>query len=406
MNVSSRHAFILCSLLFFLVSCASLNARKTAQTEIIHAQQQIPEHELLDVGLTVFESNEITEKKAKKEGTNPDVRRAENHFIPYHLKNTLEQSGHWGMVRVTPIESDSADVLVKGEVLESNGENLILNITVSDSSGGVWLRKKYKATVTEKDFKNLIPGQKDAFQGVYNTISNDMANYLKKLDPDEIKKISAISTLKFARDFAPSAFEGYLEEDTNGKITLNRLPADNDTMMERLIKKRERVYMFEDIINEYYEGFYNDMWPSYENWRTLNLTERIALNEQKRSALMQQAGGALLVALGILAGMEGGDNAGIVTGGLVIIGGQIFLSGLNVSKQAKMHYEALEELGESFGSEMKPIVMEFEGKKYELTGTVEEQYKRWRELLHEIYYAETGFTPPEDVSDQKNSQEP
>ena len=33
----------------------------------------------------------------------------------------------------------------------------------------------------------------------------------------------------------------------------------------------------------------------------------------------------------------------------------------------------------------------FEGKQYELTGTAEEQYKRWRELLREIYLAETGF---------------
>jgi hypothetical protein len=40
---------------------------------------------------------------------------------------------------------------------------------------------------------------------------------------------------------------------------------------------------------------------------------------------------------------------------------------------------------------MKPVVMEFQGKKYELTGSAEEQYRHWRELLREIYYEETGF---------------
>ena len=151
--------------------------------------------------------------------------------------------------------------------------------------------------------------------------------------------------------------------------------------------------MFEDTINEYYEGFYAEMWPPYENWRELNLTERVALAEQKRSALLRKAGGALMIALAIAMQVQGVYDSAILTGGLVIAGGQVFLSGVNISKQAKMNYEALQELGESFGKEMKPMVMEFEGKKYELRGSAEEQYKRWQELLREIYYAETGFAP-------------
>ena len=404
MIIFTRKCFIICSLLFFLAACATHNAHKIAKTKILHAQQEIPEEELLDVGITVFKSSEINERKAQKEGTNLDVRNAENHFIPYHLKNTLEQSAYWGMIRVTPLESESADVLVKGEIIESNGENLTLKITVSDSSGKVWLKKRYKATVTGKAYDDNIPGQKDAFQGIYNAISNDIADYMKKLSPEEIKEIRTISKIKFAKDFAPHAFEDYLEEDKRGKFTVNRLPSDDDPMMERLLKIREREYMFEDTINEYYEGFYNEMWPPYKDWRMLNLTERIALAEQKRAAFIRQAGGVLLVALAILMEVQDVHNSGALTGALVIAGGQVFLSGINISKQAEMHYQTLQELGESFGSEMKPVVMEFEGKKYELSGTAEEQYKRWRELLREIYYSETGFVPA-DVSDRENPGE-
>jgi len=46
---------------------------------------------------------------------------------------------------------------------------------------------------------------------------------------------------------------------------------------------------------------------------------------------------------------------------------------------------------------MKPVVMEFQGQRYELTGTAEEQYARWRELLREIYYTETGFRPQDQT---------
>jgi hypothetical protein len=42
---------------------------------------------------------------------------------------------------------------------------------------------------------------------------------------------------------------------------------------------------------------------------------------------------------------------------------------------------------------MKPVVMEFEGKQYELTGSAEEQFNQWRALLRKIYFTETGFDP-------------
>ena len=382
---------LVCTGLLCLTACATLDgARQTAQTKMVQAQQTIPEEKLLDVDIAVFTSNEITEKKARKEGTNPEVRKAENHFIPYHLKNTLEGSGYWGMVRVTPVTSDAAEVMVRGEIVESNGENLEIKLSVSDASGRVWLDKRYRASATGSDYLGTAAGEKDAFQGLYNTVSNDMAHFLQQLSPDQIQTLRTVSNLRFAGDFAPHVFGDYLQED-KGTFTVKRLPADNDTMMARILQIRERQYMLEDVINEYYEDFYDQMWLPYEGWRSSNLTERLALEKQKRAALLREAAGALLIALAILGEVSDVHDSGALTGTLVILGGQVFLSGVNISKQAQMHYETLAELGESFGSEMKPVVMEFEGKKYELTGSAEQQYKRWRELLREIYYAETGF---------------
>jgi len=64
-------------------------------------------------------------------------------------------------------------------------------------------------------------GEKDAYQDLYNVISNDMAAYLMKLPPDEIKKIRTVSKLKFAEDFAPSAYNGYLAKDKKNIVTVN-----------------------------------------------------------------------------------------------------------------------------------------------------------------------------------------
>jgi len=177
--------------------------------------------------------------------------------------------------------------------------------------------------------------------------------------------------------------------------------------MERLLKIREREYMYVDTLNNQYEGFYNDMWPSYENWRKLNLTERKAYKKIKREALTKQLIGALLIAGAIAAGSRDSNIGRALAPAMVIIGGQVFISGWNISKEAEIHSAAIEELSESFGNEMQPVTMEFEGQQYELTGSAEEQFKSWRELLRQIYFAETGFAPTplpqEPESDQKES---
>jgi hypothetical protein len=76
---------------------------------------------------------------------------------------------------------------------------------------------------------------------------------------------------------------------------------------------------------------------------------------------------------------------------MIVVGGQVIIDGFNISREAEIHSAAIQELSESFGNEMKPVVMEFQGKQYELTGSAQEQFKQWRELLRKIYRTETGF---------------
>lgn len=397
MKVFTYMASIVAAVLFMLNGCATYNAKEVGPTSIFQAQEEIPEGELLDVGIGVFESKELTEEKAKEEGTHPDVRKAEGHFIPYHLKNTLQQSSYWGAVQVMPVETPDVDLLVRGEILESNGEHLILRVEVIDAAGNTWFKQAYKEEAKQSFYADNVPGQKDAFQDIYNAIANDMADYGKRLSQDEIRRIRAVSKLKFAADFAPDAFGDYLAKDNEEKITVNRLPADNDSMMERLVQIRDRDRMYVDILNEYYEVFYNDMWPAYEEWRKASLTEQIAIRKIKRDAYVRQAAGALMMALAIALAAGDVDNTYAVQEGLILGGGAILYDGINISKQAEIHRMAIQELSESFGNEMEPVVMEFQGKKYELTGSAEEQYRHWRELLRKIYYEETGFGQPGDA---------
>jgi hypothetical protein len=386
---------ILCCIIYSLIllsGCATYQ-ENVAPTQIMRAQQEIPEDQLMDVGIHTFESEELSQEEIQEEGTSNEIRKAEGHFIPYHLKNTLQQSGHWGAVRVIPAETDSIDLFVKGKIEESNGEHLTLDIEVVDAAGRRWFTKKYKKEASRFSYNGNRPGVKDAYQDLYNAIANDMADYKKKLTADEIKRIRTTAKLKFAKAFAPDAFDGYLAKGKKDKTEIKRLPADDDPMMTRLLKIREREYMFIDTLNEQYDGFYNEMWPSYENWRQLNMTENNARREIKRKAIKQQLIGALLIAGAIAAGSSSSSSMAAVQTSMIIIGSQVLINGFNVSKEAEIHEAAIQELSESFSSEMQPVVMEFEGRQYELTGSAEEQFIQWRALLRKIYFAETGYDP-------------
>jgi len=402
MKFTVRHNVLwMVFILFFLTGCAAHNAQKVGPTTMMKAQEEILEDQLFDVEIQVFESEKISEEQAKEEHTSEEIRKAENHFIPYHMKNTLQQSGYWGAVRVLPTVAESIDVLIKGKILESNGEHLVLQVEVVDATGKRWFTKKYESEATLASYSGNRMGEKDAYQDIYNAISNDMATYRMNLPPDAAKKIRTVSKLKFAEDFAPSAFNGYLAKDKN-IITVNRLPAEDDPIMVRLLKIRERENMYVDTLNGYYEEYYSEMWASYENWRKLNYEEVKAIKKIKRDATMRKLAGVLLLAGAIALNSGQSNNTGALQASMILIGGQVIVQGFNISKEAEIHSAAIKELSESFGSEMRPIVMEFEGKQYELTGSAEEQFKHWRELLQQIYFAETGFDP--DVSSETGEE--
>ena len=104
------------------------------------ATVEVPEAELLDVGIRVFDPNipESTEEQEKKR-VFPDVRKAESRYMPVVLRDTLEGTGQWGQVRVLPANGTGMDLFVDGKILESTGRELKLAITATDATGRVWL---------------------------------------------------------------------------------------------------------------------------------------------------------------------------------------------------------------------------------------------------------------------------
>ena len=73
-------------------------------------------------------------------------------------------------------------------------------------------------------------------------------------------------------------------------------------------------------------------------------------------------------------------------GGLTAI-----MSTLPMRPEVQVHAETMRELGDSFELEVRPAVLEVEGKTITLTGSVDEQFEQWQGLLRDIYTTETGL---------------
>ncbi|MFP6905030.1 MAG: hypothetical protein VCG02_07425 [Verrucomicrobiota bacterium] len=375
--------------------CASTNGyarQKVMRTETIQqAVEELPEEQLIDVGLTPSRVPELTEKQLKKQGSSLEIREAEKHFVPYHLKNTMQNSSNWGAVRVVPAQADDLDLLVHTEVLESNGEHFKLRAKAVDATGQVWFKRQYESRGISETYENNKPGEKGPYQEVYNRIANDLNGFRKRLSPAEIQLIRRTAEMRFAAEFAPDAFGHYVQETGKGQVILKRVPSDEDAMIQRVRRVRERELMYVETVNEYYEVFYTQMWDPYENWRKFNLVERLAVRQVRRDAWVRTTTGILMIAAAIALEVGDVDNTASLRDLLILGGGQVVVSGINISQQAEMHRVAIGELSESFGAEMKPVTIDFENKTYELSGSVDEQYTQLMGILRRLYLKELGI---------------
>ena len=391
--------------LTLLSACASHQVIKANAKPAIKAHQEIPENQLLDVGIAIFDPGIPEDPKvSEKENIFPEVRKAEARYIPYVLRTTLEDTGHWGATRVVPPGNNTAELLVEGKVVTSNGEQLIVDIVVKDATDRVWLKKQYADTASKYAYRDQKLGDEDPFQDLYNTIANDMLAVKTRLGNQDIGTIRTISDLKFAADLSPQAFGDHLQQNEQGDYQINRLPAHDDPMLMRVRSIRDRDYMLIDTLDEHYAALYRDMAQPYQDWRENSFEEVQALREVQSSARSRMLLGAAAVIAGIFGAAQSNSSIGSTAGTVAVLGGVgVFQSGLQKRAESKIHVEALKELGNSFDAEVAPLIVDVEGKTITLTGSAEDQYKEWRRLLREIYATETGF-PLVDESSSDNSE--
>lgn len=392
MILQYRQAVFTLALAFLVSACATHTVKTTSYTPVVQDSQDVPEDFLLDVGVSLFDPG-IDEFLGDDEDTaNPEIRVAESRYAPYLLAETLQRSANWGIVRVMPNSESPMDVQVNGTILRSNGEAMIIRVEVNDSRGRHWYTEEYEEVISQFSYDPQNRQKNDPFQVIYNKIANDLLAYRQRnIDASQVQEIRTVSELLFAQRFSDDAFGNYLARDRNGEYKLTALPADNDPLLGRIRSIRERDFMFIDTVQDYFATYVRQMRLPYDSWREQSYQETITLRELEASARRRFIAGAAAVVGGIAAASNGGNWA-TQAGGATAVGAGAFLvkSGFDKQAEARIHMQALEELGESLENAVAPQVINLDDRTITLSGSVEEQYEQWRDILADLYAAEMG----------------
>jgi len=394
--------FVLCMMgLLSITACTNYEYHETKNVRLDKPSdflaETFDEKELLDVSVVLFD--EGVDELDDESFAYANLRRSEAVWFSSQLRDTLERSNVWGLVRTVPIDNAVTDVTVKGRLIDSNGEVVILEISVADSSGKHWFTKEYDQRASSYAYNPEVRLPGDPFQAVFNEIANDISAYHGNLTSAQRLNLRSITKVKFARDFVPQAFDGFLTQGDDDVLSLQRIPASSDPMMLRVERIQARNDLYLDVVQDYYRAFNRNMSAPYNEWRKNSYKEVVYERQLRAQARNERIAGVAAIIGGIALSVEGDSGAARAAGTVSIFGGaQLFRRSYSKADEANIHSEALREMGSSLESQLEPSVIDLQERSVTLSGTVEDQYKEWRRILSRMFLLDEGLVTNPDTS--------
>lgn len=309
---------------------------------------------LLDIGVVSFDPGVSDDDVSPLAA----VRRLEGQLLAAELRETLQQSNQWGVVRLLPSVSALTPIALQTRIVFSDGRDLILDVTARDAMGTLWFEQRIarRSTLSEESEQPL--------GALFNVISNRLLAYWRSLAVLERQRFLDAAGLMYAQSLVPEAFSDMLALTEEG-WQLRRLPAEGDPMMARVTRVRNQEYLFCDTVDEQYTLLEDRVGPTYALWRQATLEQAEWLEQYERRASSRA--------------VKSSDSE---------------FSRMHAQYAAyrsfRIQEQALFELAVALDSESQPTVLQTEDRVVSLKGTLASQYDTWRELLREIYLLEQG----------------
>lgn len=323
------------------------------------------EREWLDVSIRPFEPAPVVEEAGDAMvSIGKDVREAEARFLAVHLRHRLESGQQFGAVRVMPLAEQAADLVIEGRVVASDGNRLELSVEAKDSSGRIWLQENFAAEAVNTVSISGDTLAEDDFAGLFERIATALENRLASLDAGERRAIRQLSLLRYGHALVPTAFESYFSrESEDAPLTVTRLPAEDDPMLQRIRDIRAHEYLFIDVVDEQLRQFYSDIRPVYSVWREFQ-------REQQQSAQSFVA-------------RQRDRDSGYTPGSYYDL-----RESYHHYRWARVSAQYQDQLNRGFANEIEDTEIALEDTLFKLTGTLEQQYREWRSILAELFVLE------------------
>jgi len=378
-------------------------SQKTAWSEIYTGPA-------LDLAIPVFDPgipNDPSIWEAK--GIWPELRRAEAVWYSKKMAETLRETGIFNSVLVVPDSVVSADLYLVGELVESNGEDLQIDLELFATTGKKLMKKKkVRSRVSEDWYVNPRTQNEDPYKAAYQDAANDILAALLKvakkdeklrkkneryIEKNKLKKVKteALEEVRLVRHalYGQALSSEEFDDVTKVKRGVTKLVYQPDITQDNW-RRVNSIVLADKKFNQLMDGTYDELTESmsdaYRTWQ--KDAYPIAKGQREaRAAANRAAVGALLgVVVAASVGSNSGSTAGQVAAATVATASvAAAINSFKKSEESKLQADQLNELGNSVSSVMSPKVISMENREVELTGTASEQQAQWSGLLREMY---------------------
>ncbi|MFY8275510.1 hypothetical protein AAEU32_15410 [Pseudoalteromonas sp. SSDWG2] len=328
----------------------------------------------------------------------PQLRRAEAKRFAVETKRAIANTQAFGSVSAVPDANTSADLYVLGTILHSDSEVVQLEVTIVDSSGEPIDSREFEHQVSKSFFRDALNQDKDPYEPVFNQVADYVYELMRKIPESQKQVIKNTTLIRYANYYSPEAFGDYLKvsiDKKNGtrfyKYELNALPAENDTMMQRVEVLRNQEMLFVDRLQDQFDAFQKQTDNPYRDWQEETLPEVI----RAREALSERNAKAVLGTIGFIAALALGNNSSSNSTSVAKTVGALGSAWLlkdayKANQNLRVASAVIDEMGQGLDLTLSPQVMEFNEQEVELSGTAAEQYLQWKAHLKKMYQLETS----------------
>ena len=320
----------------------------------------------LNISIALFDPGIPADKSTHRRlQVYPPIREIEALFLPFVLRETLFNTGQWGVVRVVPDHDIAAEILISGRIIWSDGEKLNLHVRAVDSSGFAWIDKEYVGIDRSSSGRNAAKPGMSGYQDLYDEVADDLLAARNLHDAKALDNLVEISLLRYAGHLVPSVFGDYLKATPDGLIKLNRLPAENDPIVERIERIRNVEYVITDAVDKKFRGLHAEIASTYDLWR-----------KYRRQYVQYQRDEAMYAATSKSSAPKDSFEA--------------IKKSYDNYKWARLATEEQDNWAKGFENEVSPLVDTVQTRVGELEGWIDQHYEEWDRMLTELFLLENS----------------